>query len=43
MALGAAGALGCIVDVRDEDSIEAAVGEAVAKFGGIDILINCAR
>ena len=43
VALGAAGALGCIVDVRDEDSIEAAVGEAVAKFGGIDILINCAR
>ena len=42
VALGAAGALGCIVDVRDEDSIEAAVGEAVAKFGGIDILINCA-
>jgi len=42
VALGAGGALGCIVDVRDEDSIEAAVGEAVAKFGGIDILINCA-
>eukprot|EP01045_Picozoa_sp_COSAG04_P029336 COSAG04_NODE_4794_length_1891_cov_1.389509_1_plen_239_part_10 len=42
VALGAGGALGCIVDVRDEDSIEAAVAEAVAKFGGIDILINCA-
>jgi len=34
--------LACVVDVRDEASIEAAVSEAVAKFGGIDILINCA-
>lgn len=35
-------ALACVVDVRDEASIEAAVAAAVAKFGGIDILINCA-
>lgn len=35
-------ALACIVDVRDEASIEAAVADAVAKFGGIDVLINCA-
>merc|ERR1712086_714766 len=34
--------LACVIDVRDEASIEAAVSEAVAKFGGIDILINCA-
>lgn len=34
--------LGCVVDVRDEASIEAAVNSAVATFGGIDVLINCA-
>ena len=34
--------LGCVVDVRDEDTIAAAVAEAVAAFGGIDVLINCA-
>mmetsp|Transcript_41511 Transcript_41511/g.129100 ORF Transcript_41511/g.129100 Transcript_41511/m.129100 type:complete len:355 (-) Transcript_41511:199-1263(-) len=34
--------LACIVDVRDEASIEAAVAATVRKFGGIDILINCA-
>lgn len=32
--------LPCIVDVRDEDQIQAAVTAAVKKFGGIDILIN---
>ena len=35
-------ALACVVDVRDEASIERAVSAAVEKFGGIDILINCA-
>lgn len=35
-------ALACVVDVRDEASIEAAVAAAVTKFGGIDVLINCA-
>ncbi|XP_034112402.1 hydroxysteroid dehydrogenase-like protein 2 [Drosophila albomicans] len=30
----------CIVDVRDEQQVRTAVKEAVAKFGGIDILIN---
>eukprot|EP01047_Picozoa_sp_COSAG01_P067808 COSAG01_NODE_9652_length_2379_cov_3.000439_1_plen_274_part_00 len=34
--------LACVVDVRDEASIEAAVAAAVDKFGGIDVLINCA-
>ena len=34
--------LGCVVDVRDEATIAAAVAEAVAAFGGIDVLINCA-
>ncbi|TMS34879.1 hypothetical protein L596_002383 [Steinernema carpocapsae] len=32
--------LPCIVDVRDEASVQNAVEEAVKKFGGIDILIN---
>ena len=34
--------LACVVDVRHEASIEAAVEKAVEAFGGIDILINCA-
>jgi citronellol/citronellal dehydrogenase len=33
-------ALPCLVDVRDEGQIAAAVAKAVATFGGIDILIN---
>ncbi len=33
-------ALPCIVDVRSEDAIKAAVELAVATFGGIDILVN---
>jgi citronellol/citronellal dehydrogenase len=33
-------ALACVVDVRSEDQIQAAVQAAVAKFGGIDILVN---
>ncbi|XP_037945349.1 hydroxysteroid dehydrogenase-like protein 2 [Teleopsis dalmanni] len=33
-------ALPCIVDVRDEEQVKKAVDAAVAKFGGIDILIN---
>jgi citronellol/citronellal dehydrogenase len=33
-------ALACVVDVRDEASIADAVSKAVAKFGGIDILVN---
>ena len=33
-------ALPCIVDIRDEQQIAAAVAETVAKFGGIDILVN---
>ncbi|WKX97881.1 hypothetical protein Q1695_013517 [Nippostrongylus brasiliensis] len=33
-------ALPCVVDVRDEGSVQNAVEEAVKKFGGIDILIN---
>jgi len=35
-------ALGYVVDVRNEGSIEEAVKEAVTAFGGIDVLINCA-
>jgi citronellol/citronellal dehydrogenase len=33
-------ALPCVVDVRFEEQIAAAVKQAVARFGGIDILIN---
>ena len=33
-------ALACVVDVRSEDQIRAAVEQAVAAFGGIDILVN---
>lgn len=33
-------ALPIVLDVRDEAQIEAAVAEAVAKFGGLDILVN---
>lgn len=33
-------ALACVVDIRDETQIAAAVAKAVATFGGIDILVN---
>jgi citronellol/citronellal dehydrogenase len=33
-------ALPCIVDVRDEESVQAAIDSAVEAFGGIDILVN---
>jgi citronellol/citronellal dehydrogenase len=33
-------ALACVVDIRDESQIAAAVAQTVAKFGGIDILVN---
>lgn len=33
-------ALPCIVDVRDEAQVINAVENAVAKFGGIDIVVN---
>jgi citronellol/citronellal dehydrogenase len=33
-------ALPLAVDIRDEDAVVAAVGQAVATFGGIDILVN---
>ena len=33
-------ALAVVVDVRDEAQVRAAVEQAVAKFGGIDILVN---
>jgi citronellol/citronellal dehydrogenase len=33
-------ALACVVDVRSEDQIRSAVDAAVAKFGGIDVLVN---
>jgi citronellol/citronellal dehydrogenase len=32
--------LACVVDVRSEDAIAAAVARAVSTFGGIDILVN---
>ncbi|KAH8292325.1 hypothetical protein KR054_008512 [Drosophila jambulina] len=30
----------CVVDVRDEQNVRTAVQQAVAKFGGIDIVVN---
>jgi citronellol/citronellal dehydrogenase len=33
-------ALACVVDVREEEQIRAAVDKAVATFGGIDVLVN---
>jgi citronellol/citronellal dehydrogenase len=33
-------ALACLVDVRFEDQVRAAVVQAVATFGGIDVLVN---
>ncbi|PAA75268.1 hypothetical protein BOX15_Mlig014232g1, partial [Macrostomum lignano] len=33
-------ALPCVVDIRMEDQVQKAVNEAVAQFGGIDILVN---
>ncbi|KAM7435537.1 Hydroxysteroid dehydrogenase-like protein 2 [Porites harrisoni] len=32
--------LPCAVDIRDEDTVNKAVQDAVKKFGGIDILVN---
>ena len=32
--------LPCIVDIQHEDQVQKAVDLAVAKFGGIDILVN---
>ena len=33
-------ALPCVVDIRSEDQIQAAVKQVVDRFGGIDILVN---
>jgi citronellol/citronellal dehydrogenase len=33
-------ALACVVDVRSEDQVAAAVDKAVKTFGGIDVLVN---
>src|SRR6204780_4654203 len=33
-------ALACVVDIRFEDQVAAAVAKAVARFGGIDVLVN---
>lgn len=33
-------ALPLMVDIRDEDRVEAAVAEAVERFGGIDVCVN---
>src|SRR6195952_2575228 len=38
-AAGGAG-LGLVGDVRDEESVQAAIDATVAKFGGIDIVVN---
>jgi citronellol/citronellal dehydrogenase len=33
-------ALACVVDIRSEDQIQAAIAKTVERFGGIDILVN---
>ncbi len=33
-------ALACVVDIRDEQQIQAAVQQALKTFGGLDILVN---
>lgn len=33
-------ALPCLVDVRDETSVAAAIENAVKQFGGIDVVVN---
>ena len=33
-------ALACVVDIRSEEQVRAAVDKCVEKFGGIDILVN---
>lgn len=32
--------LPCVVDIRDEAAVKAAVDETISRFGGIDILVN---
>ncbi len=32
--------LPCVMDLRDDSQVEAAVNQAVKTFGGIDILVN---
>ena len=32
--------LPCVVDIREEAQVQAAVDAAVKRFGGIDILVN---
>lgn len=32
--------LACVVDIREESQLQAAVDQAVEKFGGIDVLVN---
>lgn len=43
-ALSATGAqvVGITCDVRDAGSVERAVATVIAKFGGLDVLVNCA-
>lgn len=41
-AAGSAGVVEAVCDVRDEASVEAAIGRAVESFGRLDILINSA-
>ena len=37
---GKDGLISC--DVRDQASVDEAVGEAIGRLGGLDVLINCA-
>ena len=31
-----------LCDVRDQESVDRAIAQAIARFGGLDVLINCA-
>ncbi len=33
-------ALACVVDIRDEQQVAAAIQKTIQTFGGIDILVN---
>jgi len=43
VAAAGGSAIGVIADVRDRVAVDAFVGEAVARFGGLDIVINNAH
>lgn len=41
-ALAPGNAVGIVADVRERESVELAMRAVIAKFGGLDVLVNCA-